>query len=161
METKWADKVLAACEASGKLDGAEIEYYVAGGLPPPHYRSDQLRLLVQGGRDMVEFATPNYDPKLAKGNAYALDIYAIAATPDDVRSVARSMRETGAFQAEAPDAGPSRVADTLRAELVVVAGGKEAKRVYAPGDPAIGELRETAEAMIARVKSQGAHRVKP
>src|SRR4051794_23053923 len=36
------DTELARIEASGKLGGVEIEYYVGGGLPPPHYRSDQL-----------------------------------------------------------------------------------------------------------------------
>ena len=160
MDTQWAEEALRATEKSGRLDGLEIEHYVGGGLPPPHYRSDQLRLLAKDGRDTFEFATPHYEEKVPEGGTYPLDIYTLPATPEEVKTFARLVRESGAFAAPAPDAGPGH-ADALKTELIVNVRGREAKRVYAGGEPAeLARLREVVDPLIARLQKIGAHRVK-
>ena len=52
---------LAEIERSGRLTGLEIEFWSGGGLPPPYYRSEQLRLTTRGGRDIMEFAKLKWD----------------------------------------------------------------------------------------------------
>jgi hypothetical protein len=162
MDNEWAEAALKTAETTGKLDGLEIEHYVGGGLPPPYYRSEQLRLLVQEGRDVLRFVTPNYDPALRKGNTYPRDTYVLPATPDDVKLVARLLRETGALRAPVPSATEPKVADALRTEWVISAHGKETKRVYPRGEPPeLAKLTAVVETLIARVKAQGTHRVEP
>jgi len=159
---QWVETALRAAEKTGKLDGLEIEYYVSGGLPPPHYVSEQFRLLVRDGHDVLEFATPNYDPKLPQGASYPKDIYTLPATPEDAKTIARLVLASGAFRESASDAGAPAPADALRTELEVTGGGKTAKCVYLGREPAeLPKLREAVEALIERVKAHGQHEVKP
>jgi hypothetical protein len=157
----WVETALRASEKTGKLDGLEIEYYVGGGLPPPHYVSDQFRMLVRDGRDVLEVATPNYAANPPRGASYPRDVYTLAATPEDVRTVARLILEAGAFHTVPPDGGTAP-ADALRTELEVSLAGKAAKRVYRGREPAeLPKLRPAIEALFAAVRARGQHQVKP
>ncbi len=161
MENAWTEPALAAVEKTGRLEGMEIEYYVSGGLPPPHYRSDQFRALTREGRDLLEYARPSYTAKPAQGASYPLDIYTLPATPDEIRTLAKLTREAPPPQAPGPDQGAAR-ADAVRTELLVMLGVQEAKRVYAGRQPPeVSRLREVVEAHVGRLVAQGEHRVKP
>ena len=89
-----ARELLEASARTGKLEGIEIEYYVGGGLPPPLYRSDQLRLLVSDGRSTLRFARPVYDRRY---DPYPLEIFQMAATPDDVQLIAGLLLKSRIF----------------------------------------------------------------
>lgn len=161
MDDKKALGLLAAAETSGKLDGIEIEHYVAGGLPPPHYRSEQFRLFVHEGRDTLRFVTPDFQAH-HEGTAYPNHTYDLPATPADVRTIARLVRESGAFAKAVPVDEPAGAPDRMRTELAVILHGKEAKRVYVGAEPPeLTKLRAVIQPMIARLKAQGAHRVMP
>ena len=62
-------RVQAAAEA-GELLGVELEWYVSGGLPPPHTRSDQLRLRVEDGREAIVFARERWDVAFDPANVH-------------------------------------------------------------------------------------------
>jgi hypothetical protein len=155
---------LKDAETSGKLNGLEIEHYVGGGLPPPHHRSEQFRLYVSDGRDTLAFVTPDFTARVKQGESYPNHAYELPATPADVRQIARLVRESGAFSsASTPQDGV--VADGLRTELVLICDGKggkeEAKRVYSGAEPPeLAKLLAEINAIVARIKAQGVHKVR-
>lgn len=149
---------LARMEATGKLEGVEFEHYVGGGLPPPYYHSDQFRLLSRDGRDTIEFATANYSSKPAKDTPYPRDVYQLPAQPDDVKTLARSLRAGHAFDASVPIV---EIADSVRIELVLTVAGKQHKAVYQGLPSALEPLDALVDALVARAKAQGKHELKP
>jgi hypothetical protein len=150
---------LKRAEGSGKLDGFEIEHYVSGGLPPPHYRSDQFRLFTDHGRSTAEFVTPDYSAKVKQGEAYPRHVYKLPASPSDVQTFARLVREAGAFGPTPPAQG-AKVADRVKTEIVVTLGDKEIKHVYPGAEPTeLTKLREFVNPFIARLKAQGEHKI--
>ncbi len=159
---KKMDETLAAitrAATTGKLDGMEIEHYIGGGLPPPHYRSEQFRLFVDHGRDTLAFVTHDQTATVKQGEQYPRHVYKLPATPSDVKTIASLVRDTGAFGAPAP-AESARPRDSLRSELVVILGGKETKRVYPGAEPAdLAKLQEAIRPFIERLKTHGEHQV--
>lgn len=154
MGSSTADDVLARLERTGKLNGAEIEYYVGGGLPPPATRNDQLRLFTREGREVVEFARSNF--KRTEFNPYALDIYQLPAEPADVRTIARLIRATNAFTTHFPEETVSGSADMLHTDVVVTDDGDTATRTYYGHVPQVfAPLEKEVEAMIERLKAKG------
>lgn len=149
---------LARMEATGKLEGTEFEHYIGGGLPPPYYRSEQLRFLSQDGHDTIQFAAPNYSSKPAKDTPYPRDVYQLPAQPDDVTTLAHILRVGRAFDASAPVV---KIPDSVRTELVLTAAGKPHKAVYQGLPTALDPLDAFVDALIARVKAQGKHELKP
>ena len=149
---------LARMEATGKLEGTRFEHYVGGGLPPPYYRSDQLMFLVWEGRDTIQFRTPNYNKKPAKEGSYPFDVYRLPAQPEDVKTIARILREGRAFGSSTT---PTKVADAVRTELVLTIAGRESKAIYSGFPPALAPLAGLVDTLIARAKSQGQHKLEP
>jgi hypothetical protein len=84
---------LANCEKTGSLEGVQIESWTGGGQPPPYYRSHQFRLLTSGGRDLLEFATVQWDKRYAPPNLQ--EKFSLPGRPPDISSVARLLREAG------------------------------------------------------------------
>ncbi|APR86118.1 Hypothetical protein A7982_11467 [Minicystis rosea] len=161
MDDSTALAAISRAETTGKLDGLEIEHYVGGGLPPPHYRSEQFRLFVDHGRDTIEFVTPDFTTQVKQGEAYPRHVYKLTASPSEVRSIAGLVRECGAFSSPAP-VDEKRAHDSIRTELSAIVGGKEAKRVYSGAEPAaLTKLRAVISPLIARLKAQGEHRLVP
>lgn len=145
-------------EATGKLDGVKFEHFVGGGLPPPYYQANQFLLVERNGHDMLEFAAPNYKVKVAKDQPYPNDDYQFAARPEDVKAIAHALREGHAFDAAATVAkGP----DTVRVELAITVAGTEHKVVYRTLPLALTPLDDLVKALIARVKSEGRHKLDP
>jgi hypothetical protein len=163
MKTKIdAKAVLARCEATGKLDGVLIEYYVGGGLPPPMTRADQFLLVSREGRDVMEYSRPNFDPKYDKLHldGYPNDTYSLPASPADVKKIARLMRETGVFEQHFPEEARPGIADILRTEINVVdSHGEDGRTYYQRAPVALDPLRVVVEALIAHLKVHGDHGV--
>lgn len=149
---------LTRMEAIGKLEGVEFEHYVGGGLPPPYYVSDQLRLLARDGRDTIQFAAPNYKSKPVKDEAYPRDVYTLPAQPDDVKTIAKILREGRTFETSTMASAP---ADGVRTELLLTVAGKQHKATYSGFAPTLAPLSDAVKVLIARVKSQGKHELKP
>lgn len=147
---------LSRMEATGKLEGVEFEHFVGGGLPPPHYVADQLRLLVQDGHDTIEFSAPNYKAQAAQGQAYPNDEYQLPAQPDDVKAIARALREGHAFEFSEPT---TTVADAVRTELVLTVAGKRHTVIYRGFTPALAPLNALVRDLTTRVKAQGRYRL--
>jgi len=128
----WEHEELAArlsrCEHSGRLDGLEIEYYVSGGLPPPHYRSDQFRCLTVDGRELIELARPKFDRGYTIN--YPVEKFQLPAEPENVRTVARLLREGRVFDATYPEERRPDIADILSTEVLATEGGRQTKKVY-------------------------------
>ena len=162
MDGTRVDSALRRAEASGRMDGMGIEYFVGGGLPPPYYRLDSLRVMTKDGQDVLEFASPNYDPALAKGKTVPMDVYTLPAKSEDVVLMARHFR--AAFQSPEPSPPAPHRKDALRTELVFAedaVNGRPVQRVYAGGaPPELADLRAAAETLIARVKAQGVHTIR-
>jgi hypothetical protein len=145
---------LRRCEATGRMDGLEIEYWTGGGHPPPYFRSDQFRLLTVGGIEMLEFDTLAYAPRF-RGEALILE-FQLPARPEDVRTVARLLRETGVFTDRYPEEEDPRTSDILRTEVMVTVGGREHKRVYYRRIPeALKPLDAEVERHISWVRTKG------
>jgi hypothetical protein len=152
-----AEKViakLAEAQQSGRLDGVTIEYWVGGGLPPPHYRSDQLRLLPEDGGDVVEFAKMRFDDHYDPPSLN--DKWRVPATSAEVRSFARLLQESAALTKHYPEEDNPRIADILSTEVIVSYAGEKIERRYFRKLPdALAPLRAAAEALIERAKRQG------
>jgi len=145
---------LRRCEATGRLDGLEIEYWTGGGLPQPSFRSDQFRLLTVGGVEMLEFDTVAYAPRFTC-EGLILE-FQLPARHEDVRTVARLLRETGVFTARHPEEEDPRTADILRTEVLVKAGGREHKRIYYRRIPEVLQpLRAEVERLAGVAQAQG------
>jgi hypothetical protein len=142
-------------EATGRLDGLEIEYWTGGGHPPPFYRSEQLRLLTVAGIDTVEFATVAYAPAFP-GAALVLK-FQLAACPEEIRTVARLLRETAVFTAHYPEEEDPQTPDQLRTEVIVREGGWLEERSYhRRTPPALAPLQAEIARLIEVVKAKGA-----
>jgi hypothetical protein len=139
---------------SGRLDGYEIEYWVGGGLPPPYYRSDQLRFLGIDGVDTLEFAKSRHDP--AYDPPTVIDKWQLAAKPEDIREFLTILMGANAFTTHYPEETNPRVADILSTEIIVTAGEAQLTRRYYRRVPsALEPLRVFSEAIIERVKRGG------
>jgi len=157
MTASNAEKVLAKLRQSGqsgRLDGLEIEYWVGGGLPPPRYRSDQLRLLCVDGRDTVEFAKmcfdDHYDPPSLN------EKWQVPATGVDVREMVRLLLEGSVFTTHYPEEDDPGIADILSTEVIATFSGDELKRRYYRKPPeSLAPLVRAAEALIDRAKREG------
>jgi hypothetical protein len=145
---------LAEIERSGRLTGLEIEFWSGGGLPPPYYRSEQLRLATRGGRDIMEFAKLKWDesfdpPQLQEKWLYPLQ-------PDQTSTVARLLLGSQALIRTYPEEQNPNIADILSHEIVLTANGSEVKRRYFRKEPdALGELRAAVNGLIDLTKKQG------
>jgi hypothetical protein len=148
-------EVLRDVEATGSLGGVEFEYYVGGGLPPPHYRSDQLRLLVIDGIDTFEFVTPKYDSEL---DPYPNYRYRLRASREEVRRVARLVRESGVLETSPPP--KPAVEDLLRFEFLLRRGAVNVEKVFYGGLPSeYGSLRGELDRLVGDLKSGGERRL--
>jgi hypothetical protein len=145
---------LRRCEATGRLDGLEIECWTGGGHPPPFYRSEQFRLLTVAGAAMMEIATVAYAPAFEPKDLILK--FQLPAESEDLRTVARLLRETGVFTARHPEEVDPQTADILRTEVMVTVGGREHKRVYYRCIPeALKRLQEEVERLIGWVRTKG------
>jgi hypothetical protein len=149
---------LTRMEATGKLEGVTFEHFVGGGLPPPYFVADQLLLVERDGHDTIEFAAPNYKAQAGKDKPYPNDEYQLAAQPDDVKAIARALRESHAFEFSSPK---TTVADAIRTELVLTVAGKKHTSVYREFTPALAPLNALVRDLTARAKAHGRYRLSP
>jgi hypothetical protein len=149
---------LSRMSSDGRLSGCVIEYWVGGGQPPPHYRSDQFRLLTADGRDVMEVARPRYDVRVPPdaGPGYAVERARLAASRDDVRAVARAIVACGVFSRHFPEEQNPRVADILSTEVIVTVNSRAFSRRYFRRVPeALGPLRAEVERRVREVDARG------
>jgi hypothetical protein len=118
---------LERAAAVGRLEGLEIEYWVGGGAPPPHHRSDQLRLLTQGGRDVVEFARPLWDESFDPPDL--IEKFTADAEPADVQSVLRLILESRVLD-ETGQTGATAGFDMLATEILISDGARRFERKH-------------------------------
>jgi hypothetical protein len=161
MMPEW-DRALAQAQETGRLDGAGVEYFVGGGLPPPYYRLDSLRVMTREGRDIIQLDVPNWDPALAEGSKVPMDVYTLPATGADVALIARLFQD--AFRGPEPSRGDAPPRDRLRTEIVVVAdavNGRRMTRVYdGAAPPELAALTKAVEMLTARAKAEGTYRLR-
>ena len=154
MRSSKADDVLARLEATGKLNGAEIEHYIGGGMPGPAMHNDQLRFFSRDGREVMEFAKSNFIR--TEFNPCALDIYSLPAEPAVVQKFARLLRESRAYRDDFPEETPHEDADRIHLELGITEAGETASRSYPGGPPAsFAPLETEVDALIARLRATG------
>ncbi len=145
---------LAETERSGRLTGLEIEFWSGGGLPPPYYRSEQLRLTTRGGRDIVEFAKLKWDQSFDPPQLQDKWLYPLQ--PDQTSTIARLLLGSHAFTQTYPEEQNPNIADILSHEIVLTADGSEVKRRYFRKEPeALGPLRAAVNGLIDLARTQG------
>jgi hypothetical protein len=141
---------------TGRLDGLTIEYWVGGGLPPPHYRSDQFRLLTVEGRDTLELARPLWDDAFKPPQL--VEKFQRPADAADVRRVAHLILDAGVFR-EPHDEKPTG-GDMLSTEVIVTAGGTMLQSVYRGNvPPALRALETEVERLRLALEREGARSV--
>jgi hypothetical protein len=142
-----------AAEA-GRLDGLEIEYWIGGGAPPPHYRSDQLRLLTRDGRDVFEFARPLWDASFDPPDL--IEKLSAEAKTADVQQVARLILESSLLD-EPTETGPTGGFDLLTTEIAIAAGSRRFERKHrgnqVPGN--LVALSREVHALCAALETSG------
>lgn len=149
---------LEAAERTGQLDDLEIEYWVGGGLPPPHHRSDQLRMMPVDGKPTTEVFQAIFDRE--RPDVGYIE-YRVPLAPDDLRAVATLIRETGVFFETFDEQQKPDVMDILRTEIELSSGdgSKKVKRVYYRSVPgALTPLAARVKAITDRVRAQGQKR---
>jgi hypothetical protein len=150
---------LEAAETKGHLEDLEIEYWVGGGLPPPHHRSDQLRFLLVDGKPTIELNVATFDPK--RPDLSSIE-YRAPLAPDDLHAVATSIRETGVFLKTFPEEQKPDQLDILRTEVVVSTRdrSKHVKRIYYRAVPdALAPLAAHVRRISDRLRAEGKKRL--
>jgi hypothetical protein len=145
---------LAEIEHSGRLAGLEMEFWSGGGLPPPYYRSEQLRLTTRGGRDIVEFAKLKWDNSFDPPQLQ--EKWFLLLRPDQTSTVARLLLSSHVFTQTYPEEQNPNAGDILSYEIVLTANGAEVKRRYFRKEPdALGPLRAAVNGLIDLTRTQG------
>lgn len=153
-DEKTCLEALRTAETTGELQGLEIEVWTGGGQPPPYYRSDQFRLLSGGGRDTIQFARPLYYP--GREPSTLIEKFMMDARPDEVKTVARLIREGYIFTMRYPEEENPGVADAFSTEVIVTVYGKEYQRRYFRRVPeAVEPLLDEVRRLTAKVKRGG------
>lgn len=149
---------LVVAERTGQLDDLEVEYWVGGGLPPPHHRSAQLRMMPVDGKPTTQVFEATFDERRPEVGYIE---YRMPLAPGDLRDVARLIRETGIFFQKFDEEQKPDLMDILRTEIEVsnVGGTKKVKRIYYRSVPGALEPLATGVKVIAdRVRAQGQKR---
>lgn len=145
---------LANSERTGRLDGLEIEFWKGGGLPPPNYKSDQLRLMTAGGREVIEFASLRWDSRFDPPSVQ--DKWILAVDPADVSEVARLLQSTQVFTGKYAEEVKPGIADIFSYEILVTADGRQEKRTYYRKLPEqLAPLQTAFDKLIELAKAQG------
>jgi len=149
---------LQKVESTGQLEDMEIEYWIGGGLPPPYYRSDQLRFLVLEGRPTIVLNVATRDPERPE---VATVQFRAPLGSDELQNVARLLRETGVFPERKRKEETAAPADVLRTEIALLSEDrtKEVKKTFygaAPKglEPLLAEIRRITD----RVRREGIRR---
>ena len=149
---------LQAAERTGRLDGLEIEFWKGGGLPPPYYQSDQLRLMTVGIREVIEFATLKWDQNFDPPNLH--EKWTLALQAAQTSEVTRLLLATQVFTAHYPEEEKPGIADIFSYEILLTADGTQVKRTYyrqLPNQSA--SLQAATAGLIDLLKAQGRHGV--
>lgn len=108
---------LARCEQTGAIGHVTIEYWVGGGLPPPNYRSEQLRMFATTTGTVLEFAKVIWDKNYDPPNLHQK--WTIPATPEDVRQLAHLLSTSGLLTIAANPPRPTDRPDAIAREFIV------------------------------------------
>jgi hypothetical protein len=147
-------EVLGTVEKRGELQGLELEVWTGGGEPPPHYRSDQFRLLSWNGRDTIQFARPLYYP--GREPSALIEKFLMPAKPDEVKALARLIREACVFTKRYAEEENPGIADIYSTEVIVTVNGKAHQRRYFRRVPeAVKPLLDEVGRLTAKVKFGG------
>jgi hypothetical protein len=145
---------LKQSEATGRLDGLEVEYWTGGGQPPPFYRSEQFRLMTVEGKDIAQCATVAYAPAF-QPNDLMIKIQAPVQAAD-VKNVARLLRESKIFAETPPAEKPPK--DAISTEVILKVGQRSDKRVFYRQLPqTLAPLKAEVERLVTAVKAQAKH----
>lgn len=147
-------KALERAAATGQLNGLEIEVWHGGGQPPPYFRSDQFRLLTQGGRDIQIFARPLFYPG---GEPETLvEAFRMEAGPEVIRTLAGLIQEGGLFARSFPEETHPGGADAFSTEVILTFEGRQCQRRYFRRLPeAVEPLMALVQRAIAQLKTGG------
>jgi hypothetical protein len=149
---------LAAAERAGRLNGLEIEFWSGGGLPPPYYRSDQLRLMTRGAQDVVEFATIKWDESFNPPQLQ--EKWLLPLRPEQTSEVIRLLLATKVFTTTYPEEHNPNIGDVLSHEILLTADGAHLQRKYYRQEPvALAPLRAAIAGLIQLAKTHGRHGV--
>lgn len=152
------DSILHALETSGSMGDVIIEYWFGGGQPPPFYRSDQVRLCRGVHGDFVQFATVAYAPYFDPANLVVR--FQVSASSNVVRTIARLMRESHAFDQSHPEEGGAKATDVLSTELIVSQGDRRAeKRFYRDVPDSLQTLESAFRSLMADAVNRGSAKV--
>jgi hypothetical protein len=147
-------EALARAAATGRLHGLEIEVWHGGGQPPPYYRSDQFRLLTQGGRDIQTFARPLFYP--GSEPETLMEQFRMEVGPEMIRTLAGLIQEGGFFARSFPEETHAGGADAFSTELILTFEGRQCQRRYFRRLPEAAEpLMELLQRAIAQLKTGG------
>lgn len=147
---------LLAAERTGRLDRLEIEFWKGGGLPPPYYRSDQLRLMTVGGQEVVEFAALKWDKSYDPPNLQ--EKWTLPLQPARTAEVARLLLAANVLTVSYPEEQDPRTADIFSYEILMTAGHTQVKRKYYRRLPdQMAELQTALAGLIDLLKAQGRH----
>lgn len=158
---------LARAAKAGTLDGLTIEMWRGGGLPPPYYKSDQLRFLSVGGSDAIEFASLRFDSHYEPSSVQ--DKWTIPAAAADIREAAHLLLSLRVFEAQFPEERQTGVPDAISYEIIASAEAVEVQRRYYGKLPEpFGPIQIFIDRLTASAKSSGppalfheGHQVKP
>jgi hypothetical protein len=150
-----AQAALRAAEQSGKLGNLEIVYFVGGGAPPPHNSMRQLSIYLREGTDTLEFERVRHDPRFSPSEL--LEKWRGAATPDDVRAVAKSLLATSALTQAFAEEASTTTKDRRRVELVLSLGKETVatKTFHVQAPARLSSLVAVFDQLIEHLKSQG------
>ena len=152
-DEKRIRQAVAHAAETGQLAGLMVEFWRGGGLPPPLYRSEQLRLLTQDGADTAVFANLVFDERFNPPDVH--EKWTVRVTADDIHEVARLLKETSVLEdAYAGQPAPA-VADGTTTELIVSLGEPQILRKFGPKLPEhLAKLEEVFQRLIATAKEK-------
>jgi len=145
---------LERVEKTGVLEGLSLELWRGGGLPPPYYKSDQLRFLSVSGHDTVEFASLRFDASFDPPSVQ--DKWTIPAATADVKEAARLLLSLKVLETQFPEERPTGVADAISWEVIALSDGAEVQRRYYGKLPdELAPLQAFIDRMVGSAKASG------
>jgi hypothetical protein len=147
------DRALGRAAETGALGTLEIEYWFGGGLPPPHYRSDQFRMFESGGKAVMVFAVMGFDKTLTPPEVH--EKWTLNPTSDQIMNIASQVRQSHLISTYFAEEAPNNIPSGFSYEVIVSAGSdKVAKRYYKTMPSVLSALKDE---LVTLTKTKGPH----
>jgi len=153
--TEFMREKLEGIQRTGRLAGLEIEYWKGGGLPPPHYVSEQLRLMSVDGQQSIVFSTVKFDSKFDPPDLH--EKWTLNLSASDARAVANNLLTSHLLSKTYNEEKDPGVADAFSYEILLTAEQQEKRTYYLHVPSELRALQAVFDRLAGIARASGRH----